>query len=176
MAPRFVGLFILLIFKLYLPHMLFHPPELPDNEIIATMEHHGYTPLEPSINPQDLQKLCKGDPLLEQVCTSMLSYCRRYAHDVFEMLYEQKVVEDMRIKGEDTQEAFQELKELDERRHRLHDAMIDSVNLVSRKLAEKGKDIEWIREIKNNGRAGYATFALLTFYKMYSRIELSSLQ
>jgi hypothetical protein len=46
--------------------------------------------------------------------------------------------------------------------------MISSVNLVSRELAKRGEDIEWMREVTAGGRASYAKFALLTFYKLYS--------
>lgn len=73
----------------------------------------------------------------------------------------------MRTAGDDIQEAFAELKYIDQARHRLHSAMIDSVNILSRNMDEQGKDIEWVREVSTQGRAGYATFAMLTFYHSY---------
>jgi hypothetical protein len=63
---------------------------------------------------------------------------------------------------------YEELRVLDRNRKNLHDAMISSVNLVSRELAKRGEDIEWMREVTAGGRASYAKFALLTFYKLYS--------
>lgn len=101
----------------------------------------------------------------------MFSYCVRYAHDVFTMMLEQKKVEQKRIGGEDTKEEFQELKEIDTRRHILHEAMIGSVNTVMREFNKQGKNDAWMREISSEGRAGYARFALLTFYQIYSKVK-----
>ena len=104
----------------------------------------------------------------------MISYCNRHAHDVFNMMYEQKLLQEMRARGEDTQEAYEELKIIDTKRHNLHNAMIDSVNLLSRELTKKDKDISWMNDIVANSRAGYANFALLTFYSLHGRLDIPS--
>lgn len=136
------------------------------------MEKNGYNTLEPAIDPEALRVLCEDDPLLTTCLTSMNKYCNEYAHDVFNMMYEQKLIEEMRERGEDTREAYEELVVIDRNRHNLHEAMMDSVNLVSRELGKRGKDNEWMREVIKGGRATYATFALLTFYKLNSTIKV----
>jgi hypothetical protein len=84
------------------------------------------------------------------------------------MMYEQSKLAEFREQGLDTEEMYEELRVLDRNRKNLHNAMISSVNLVSRELAKRGEDIEWMREVTAGGRASYAKFALLTFYKLYS--------
>ncbi len=156
--------------------MYFHHKPLDTEEITENMEKNGYALENPVIDPNELKSLCEGDTILMQCYESMISYCYRYAHDVFNMLYEQKIIEEMREKGEDTKEAYEEMVVIDANRHLLHNALMDSINLVSRELAKKNKDNSWLREIIGNkqweyARAEYATFALLTFYKLYSRVK-----
>lgn len=153
--------------------MHFHH-ELETFTITDSMEKSGYASLEPAITPEALRDLCKDDPLLMTCLESMNKYCKEYAHDVFNMMYEQKLIEEMRENGEETREAYEELVVIDRNRHNLHEAMMDSVNLVSRELVKKGKDNEWMRELVAGGRATYATFALLTFYKLYSTMNIPS--
>ena len=150
-------------------HHEFEPPEL-----VKTMEENGYGNLEPAISPERLRALCEDDPTLLSCYESMNNYCNRYAHDVFNMMHEQKVIEEMREKGEDTKEIYAELVVIDKNRHNLHEAMMDSVNLVSRELAKRNKDNEWMRDLVAGGRAAYARFALLTFYNLYCTMKTPS--
>ncbi len=143
-------------------------------ELFHTMEDSGYGSLSPAIDPDDLHTLCEDDPVLLSCYQEMITYCERYSHDVFNMMYEQRLLGEMREKGEDTQEMYDELKVIDTNRHNLHEAMMVSVNVVSRELAKREKDIEWMREVSSGGRASYAKFAMLTFYSKYSRMIESS--
>ncbi|TXI12243.1 MAG: hypothetical protein E6Q68_04125 [Polynucleobacter sp.] len=87
------------------------------------------------------------------------------------MMLEQIALAKKREQGENTREDAELLAQTDERRHHLHNALMDSINLMSRELNKKGKDIEWMRPLVENGRAGYATFALLTFYRLHVTIK-----
>lgn len=153
--------------------MHFHHDTNPE-ELFHTMEENGYGSLSPAIDPYDLHELCKDDPTLLSCYQEMITYCDRYAHDVFTMIYEQRLLSEMKEKGEDTQEMHDELKIIDTNRHHLHEAMMISVNTLSRELAKREKDIEWMREVSSGGRASYAKFAMLTFYKKHSKIVKSS--
>ena len=153
---------------------MFSHHEIETTEIVNSMEEVGYGSLEPVISPEALKALCEDDPTLLTCYESMNSYCNRYAHDVFNMMYEQKVIEEMREKGENTREAYEEIVTIDRNRHNLHEAMMDSINLVSRELGKRGKDNEWMRDLVAGGRAAYATFAMLTFYKLYSIMNIRS--
>jgi hypothetical protein len=141
-------------------------------DIAQEMKSEGYEDYAPVIDPETLQKLCEGVPRLEVLFTHMVDYCYRYSHDVFTMLREQKRLEELRKKGLDSREDYLEVREMDEKRHRLHEAMIQSVNSLSLELSKQGRDNTWMEEIVSNGRAGYAQFALLTFYKNYVRVKV----
>lgn len=141
------------------------------NSLVSKLETSGYGELQPSILPHELEALCLGDPTLETCFTSMKTYVHRYAHDVYSMMLEQIALAKKREQGENTREDAELLAQTDERRHHLHNALMDSINLMSRELNKKGKDIEWMRPLVENGRAGYATFALLTFYRLHVTIK-----
>lgn len=148
---------------------MFH--EFDDKAVFGSLEESGYGNLEPAISPEKLQELCEGDSVLERCLEGMFTYVNRYAHDVYSMMIEQMELSEKRENGEDSPEDFQALKETDERRHHLHNALMDSINLLSRELAKREKDNEWMRDFAHEGRAGYARFALLTFYKLYVNIK-----
>lgn len=145
--------------------ILNHDP-FPDNKIISSMEDHGYKTLNPAISPEQLLKECEDNPILLKLYEQMIKQCQAYAHDVFSMMYEQKIIEEMRTRGENTREAMLELGEIDKIRHNSHESLMDSINILSRALAKNGKDNSWMNEVVSGGRATYAVFALLTFYKM----------
>lgn len=148
--------------------MLHH--EFEDKDIMTGLEQSGYGSLQPSILPEKLTELCEKDPVLAQCAEGMFTYVNRYAHDVYSMIIEQMELAEKREKGEDTQEDTKMLAETDERRHHLHNALIDSINLLSRELGKRGLDNEWMHDFAHEGRAGYARFALLTFYRLHVKM------
>lgn len=148
---------------------MFH--EFNDTEVANKLEEAGYGNLRPAISPEALRALCEDDPLLTRCLESMFKYVNRYAHDVYEMLLQQMELSEKREKNEDTKEDFEELKRTDERRHNLHEALMSSIDLVSRELGKRGKNNEWMREFVHEGRAGYARFALLTFYRLHVKMK-----
>lgn len=135
------------------------------------MDEEGFSSLQPVITPQALKEMCEGDPILMKCYESMIKYCTKYAHDVFNMIREQKKVEELRKKGEVDRTVMEELVAIDHARRRLHEATTDSINLLSRELGKRELDNEWVRPLVEGGRAAYGTFALLTFYKIYSTME-----
>ncbi len=141
-------------------------------EIFNKMENSGYGGLIPAITPQALKTMCEDDPTLLQCYEEVIQYCIRYSHDVFNMLYEQATLEELRARGDDTPEMYEEVRRIDQNRHNLHEATMASINKMSRELAKKEKDIEWMREVVSGGRASYAKFAMLTFYNIYSTMSL----
>lgn len=147
---------------------MFH--DFEDTEIVSKLEQSGYGSLHPAISPEKLEEMCGGDPLLQQCLESMFKYVNRYAHDVYSMMIEQMELSEKRERGDDDREDAQELAETDKRRHNLHEALMDSINLLSRELAKKEKDNGWMNEFSHEGRAGYARFALLTFYRLHVKI------
>jgi hypothetical protein len=135
------------------------------------MEDSGYGTLEPAITPKNLRELCENDLVLLKCYEQMTTYCTRYAHDVFSMMSEQNKLSIAREENKDTPEMYEELRVIDRNRHNLHEAMIASVILVSRELAKRKLDNEWMRDIVASGRAGYATFAMLTFFNLHATIK-----
>ncbi len=148
---------------------MFH--EFEDQDIVSKLEETGYGSLSPAIMPEKLEEICSGDAILEQCLKSMFSYINRYAHDVYSMMIEQIELSEKKEKGIDTREDSQALAETDERRHNLHEALMDSINLLSRELGKKEKDNTWMHEFSHSGRGGYATFALLTFYRLHVKVK-----
>ncbi|MEI6810767.1 MAG: DUF3232 domain-containing protein [Candidatus Nomurabacteria bacterium] len=146
--------------------MFFNHDPFSNNEVVSSMEKEGYNTMSPAIDPETLRLECEGDPILIKLYEQMIKKCQEYSHDVFNMMYEQKTIEEMRARNEDTQEAMIELSAIDKTRHYSHNSLMDSINILSRSLAKAEKDNSWMLEVSSGGRATYAIFALLTFYKL----------
>lgn len=138
-----------------------------DNEVAASIQEAARD-IEPAIHPDTLFNLCKEDSQLRALCETVFEYCTKYAHDVFAMEQQLLEDEDKRMSGNYSEEDFQNIKEIDERRHRLHTALNDSINILIRNMIAKNvieSDEPWAHEVTSNGRASRAHFALLTFCK-----------
>jgi len=140
--------------------------ELPD----AAIEHmaKSFEACEPIITEGELRNLCEGSPDLEKLLESFLKYSVRYANDVWTM---EKFVADGGLNSEGGSDHF---TEIDEARTRLHNALIDSVAILSRTLAKEGKDNSWVRELTNGQtleRSACGKLALLLVYKRYLDIN-----
>lgn len=142
-----------------------------DKEVVAELEGSGYGGLQPAILPEKLTEICENDPILKQCLEGMFGYVNRYAHDVYSMMVEQMELAEKREQGTDTREDAKELAEIDERRHHLHNALMDSINLLSRELGKRNLNNEWMHDFAHDGRAGYARFALLTFYRLNVKLK-----
>ena len=145
--------------------------EFQDSEIVSKLEESGYNSLNPAILPQELEKICAGDARLEQCLREMFTYVNRYAHDVYSMMVEQIELSEKRADNNDTPEDYEALRETDLKRHNLHEALIDSINILSKELNRQEKDAEWMRELVSGGRPAYTRFALLTFYRLHVKLD-----
>ena len=121
-----------------------------------------------SISPQNLENLCKGNVELEQMFQEMLIKCLRYTEDVF--VLEQTNAEPAGSRDENWR-TQREKADLD--RHNLHEATMDSINILSRNLAKNGKSNEWLRPVAVNGRSGYSRFAIGFAFSYYLSLRES---
>ncbi len=133
---------------------------------ISEMEKIYSSPefLNSTINVDFIKKECEGNEILEKLFNDMLNYLYRYTETVFE--YNEILSNDI---SQDT--INQKLKELEEIRKKVHNATIDSINILSRQLAKFGKDNSWIDQV-GSSRATYGNFAIVnTFRKLLKEKE-----
>jgi len=132
-------------------------------EAIQKMENvfEGMTPV---ISEKELTSLCEDSETLKKLLEGMLEYAVRYAQDVWNM---EKFILDG---GLATKEGAEQFAEIDAARSRLHNALIDSIGILSRELNHAGKDNEWVRKLTNGvnlERSKCGAFALLLVYRRY---------
>jgi|GEM_PF-1375958 hypothetical protein len=130
------------------------------------IEHmsHSLESIKPVISEQELRSICEGSDGLEMLLESFLKYSVRYANDVWSM---EKLVADGGLNTEDGIAVF---ADMDEARTILHNALVDSIAILSRNIAKEGKDNSWVRELTNGHelqRVACGKFALLTIYRRY---------
>lgn len=123
--------------------------------------------LKPVISEQELEAMCEGHPDLEELLAEMLEYMYRYTADVCENEMLGKKLQRGEIEPE-------EFARSDEKRTSLHEAMMDSVNILSRALGRNNLDNTWIGRLKGH-RAHYARLALqITYAELIKRAERKS--
>lgn len=105
---------------------------------------------KPIVELAYLMQLCGEDKSLRELLDDMLGYFHKYAEMCSENL-KPVTIED----EEDNTE--REIKEKE--KEAMCNAMMDSVNILSRALAKAGKDSDWIEKL-NNSEQNYARFAL----------------
>ena len=109
---------------------------------------------KPAVALEYLKSLCEGNQTLEKLLEEMVDYFYRYTATVCE--YEE--VLSGGVTEEEVNKRFQDIEEI---RGIIHNATIDSVNILSRALAKAGKDNSWIQDVSAS-RATYGKFALTT--------------
>jgi len=95
-----------------------------------------------------LKRECEGDPDLKEVFDDTMKYCARYTKDVCDMEVNKP---ELIAKGE--------LATADDARTRLHNATIDSINILARQMNFKGKDSRWVKDLTD--RTKYGKFAIV---------------
>ena len=100
---------------------------------------------------------CQGDKMLEDYFQKMIESCYNYTAIVceFERVFQSE--KDGELDPEEFRERF---SEIDQRRGFVHNATIDSFNILSRLMTEKGKDNTWIKPLVNGGRIAYGNLAI----------------
>lgn len=121
--------------------------------------------LTPVISEEALYEIGEDYPEIAPAVAAFIRYAERYAVDVWNM---HKMLEDGAL---NTEEGVVEYKAADEARTVLHNALVDSVAILSRALAKNDIDNEWVRNLTDDGhtlsRASCGSFALLLVYRRY---------
>ncbi|MEI6490345.1 MAG: hypothetical protein WCO16_01125 [bacterium] len=107
----------------------------------------------PVISLEDLELMCDGEPVLEELLGTMLKSCIAYTITVAN--WKRKYIE---TRGEITDE----FEQLDGVRRSIHDNTIADINIFSRNLAKFQKDNSWMSTAGMDGknRAAYTRFAV----------------
>lgn len=100
---------------------------------------------------------CQGDEQLEEYFNKMVESCYNYTTIVCE--YE-RIASDFSRDLIDNEEFGRRLEEIEPRRSAVHNATIDSFNILSRLMAKKGKDNSWVGELAAGGRVVYGNYAI----------------
>ncbi|MEI6553087.1 MAG: hypothetical protein WCO09_00805 [bacterium] len=109
----------------------------------------------PPISVPELEKLCEGDPLLENLLETMLSSCLEYTITFanFKRIFAEN-------QGKNTKDSATENADIDALRRTVHDTAIADINIFSRNLAKRGRDISWMDSIDPGNRPAYTRFAV----------------
>lgn len=113
--------------------------------------------IHPIVSFDVLENTCGGNDILEHLFQEVVDYCERYTETVARF-------QEMILQGVDFDN--REAKEwIDGERKIIHDAMIDSVNILARNMEKAGKDASWIKSLERS-RAAYGNFAMQNTYKL----------
>lgn len=113
-----------------------------------------YESIKAPVSKEFLESLTQGDEGLRELYEEMIEYFYRYTKDVC-------IQESLKQEKDGLDKNLEEIRALDVQRSALHNAMIDSVKIFARNVANKGGDVSWFPDIDKKGRAGYAQLALL---------------
>lgn len=116
--------------------------------------------LTPIVDLEKLKEEVTEDPVLEKLTEDAIEYCERYTETVAAF---HEILSNL------TRDNQKEFEEIDQTRKIVHDAAVDSINILSRALAKSGRDSSWIKMFKS--RADYGKFALVTTYKALKEFQ-----
>ena len=107
----------------------------------------------PPISLLELESLCEGNEILEDILKNVLKSCLDYTITVAE--FKKKLSES---KGKVTED----VQDIDTLRRSVHNRNIDDINILSRTLAKYQKDNSWMSTggMDGQNRAAYGRFAL----------------
>ena len=125
----------------------------------------------PAISLSELRKICEGDEVLNGLLSETLGQFEEYAENV-------AVLEENTRKLNSGKISIEEFNRIRDRQHDAHESTMDSVKILVRNLAQKGKDTKWAEDFFRGGqenRAAIGKFALLTvFHRLKSTEEKSA--
>ena len=104
----------------------------------------------PPVTLEELEVDCEGEPVLEELLREVVDKCLAYTITVAKF---KKIVT---LKDKSWDDSREEIETV---RTSSHDAMISAVNLLSRELSSRDRDISWASEFGGE-RVKYARFAL----------------
>ena len=128
--------------------------------------------IEPPISEAQLREECADYPELTQLIDDMLDYAARYVEDVWKM--EAMLKTQSEYSTEDWKEAW---SKVDGDRSRLHNTLIDSIGILSRNMAQRDLDIDWVRDLAPTGtleRSYCGRFGIMLMFQRYRNFKLSS--
>lgn len=132
-------------------------------EGVAAMEQSYDRPefLKDAIDLEKLEKTVADDKNLKPMLEEMEDYLHQYTETVLTF---NRFFEHGGGKRETPEEATEE-ENLGQLRERVHNAMIDSINIFGRTLAKSGKDTSFLAGLApKENRAAYARIALATTF------------
>lgn len=112
--------------------------------------------LESTVSLEQIEELCQGNELLEELKNTMIDYFYRYAETVCQY-------DEILSNGLSEPEVIAALQNMENERSVLHTATMDSVNILARNMAQNGQDNSWVQKI-GDSRAAYARFAITTIF------------
>lgn len=115
----------------------------------------------PAISVAELQRLCDGDEILENLLLETLNQFKAYAENV-------AALEENSAKLNDGGITIEEFNRFRDRQHDTHESTVGSVRILVRNLAQRGKDTKWAESFFPGGqenRAAIGKFALLTVFQ-----------
>lgn len=118
--------------------------------------------LRPPRTLLQMEEDCDGDKTLVKLFESMRDYMYRYVETVMEY----NRILSQGLSDEKVNEA---LLEIEPKRTRIHNGMMDAINIFSRNLAKAGGDNSWIADMAG-ARAKYARFAMQAVYENELRL------
>ncbi len=116
--------------------------------------------LLPIVDLEKLKEEVKGDSILEKLTEDAIEYSERYTETVAAF---HEVLSNL------TKDNQKEFEEIDRTRKIVHDAAVDSINILARAIQKSGRDASWIKMFKS--RVDYGKFALVTTYKALKEFQ-----
>lgn len=144
------------------------PAGVPPEFVSHTHEkvESGKEKLTLPVTEAELRAECAGDDHCERALEDFLDYSTRYAADVWNM----KTMMQERIEHGETQDWQDRYSKADRERSQLHNALIDSIAILSRALLRAERDNEWVRSLMPTGelsRPACGKFAIMLTYSRY---------
>jgi hypothetical protein len=116
---------------------------------------------KPPVDIKYVWEQCKGDADLEQLFAEMLESFYSYTEITFKYIEFQH----RKTSGDvDKAEVDAEEEALDRDRRIIHNATIDNINILARVMQQKGRDGNWVKNLKGS-RALYGYLALTETFK-----------
>lgn len=114
------------------------------------------------VSLEELEKGVEGDVDLENLLDEVLDNCLRYTETVLKMR--------MILNNKDSDEFAQEIADSSGQRTRIHNATIESIDILARTMKSRGRDNSWIQKLRpipfSDNRSVYGRFAIaVTLYR-----------